>query len=101
MSNFFPLDCAESLIKIGLLAKRRRQERGLRQKDLAKLVGVAAGTLGKIEAGDPVVELRTFMLVLWHLGLLSEVFNDEPISKKAPELKSQRVRIKRVTEESF
>jgi hypothetical protein len=61
---------------------------------------VSAGTLGKIEAGDPVVELRTFMLVLWHLGLLSEIFNDLSISK-ASELPSQRVRIKRVTEENF
>ncbi|MFW0756109.1 helix-turn-helix domain-containing protein [Pseudomonas sp. H11T01] len=88
-------------MKIGLLAKKRRQERGLRQKDLAKLVGVSAGTIGKIEAGDPVVELRTFMLVLWHLGLLSEIFNETPISKAPPELPSQRVRIKRMTEENF
>lgn len=101
MISFFPLDCSESLIKIGLMAKKRRQERGLRQKDLAKLVGVSAGTLGKIEAGDPVVELRTFMLVLWHLGLLSEIFNDMPINKTPPELPSQRVRIKRVTEGNF
>jgi DNA-binding XRE family transcriptional regulator len=100
MTTFLPLDCSESLIKIGLLTKKRRQERGFRQKDLAKLVGVSAGTLGKIEAGDPVVELRTFMLVLWHLGLLSEIFNDLSISK-ASELPSQRVRIKRVTEENF
>lgn len=101
MTSFFPLDCSESLINIGLVVKKRRQERGLRQKDLAKRVGVSAGTLGKIEAGDPVVELRTFMLVLWHLGLLAEIFNDMPISKTPPELPSQRVRIKRVTEGNF
>ncbi|RON10703.1 XRE family transcriptional regulator [Pseudomonas brassicacearum] len=101
MSTFFPLDCSESLVSIGLLAKKRRQERGMRQKDLAKQVGVATGTLGKIEAGEAVVELRTFMLVLWHLGLLSEVFNDTLINKAPAESSKQRVRMKRVTEASF
>ncbi|NUT73835.1 helix-turn-helix transcriptional regulator [Pseudomonas sp. C1C7] len=101
MSNFFPLDCSETLVNIGLKAKKRRQERGLRQKDLANLVGVAPGTLAKIEAGEAVVELRTFMLVLWHLGLVSEVFNDQPAHPQTPEPTSQRVRVKRISQESF
>ncbi len=73
----------------------------MRQKDLAKQVGVATGTLGKIEAGEAIVELRTFMLVLWHLGLLSEVFNDALLNNFPEKPSKQRVRVKRVTEASF
>lgn len=101
MFDCLPLDCAESLMKIGFLVKKRRQERGLRQKDLAQSVGVSAATLGKIEAGDAAVELRTFMLTLWYLGLLGEVFNEEPNGKAPPKPRQQRVRVKRVTEANF
>ncbi|MGH8386096.1 MAG: helix-turn-helix domain-containing protein [Pseudomonas sp.] len=76
MSDFFPIECADSLYSIGLLVKRRRLQHKQRQKDLALSLSMSERTLRKIEAGDPSVELRSFMLVLWHLGLTQEVFQN-------------------------
>ncbi|BBP67672.1 hypothetical protein PHLH5_52130 [Pseudomonas sp. Cab53] len=52
----------------------------------------------KIEAGDPTVELRSFMLVLWQLGLIQEVFQSRQqleasslVSTQAP--RNARVRL--------
>lgn len=74
MNEFFPIDCADSLHAIGMLVKSRRLQNRQRQKDLAALLAVSERTVRKIEAGDPSVELRSFMLVLWQLGLTQEVF---------------------------
>ncbi|WP_095196295.1 XRE family transcriptional regulator [Pseudomonas sp. Irchel 3A7] len=76
MSDFFPLECADSLYAIGLMVRRRRLQHKQRQKDLAMSLSMSERTLRKIEAGDPSVELRSFMLVLWHLGLIQEVFQN-------------------------
>jgi len=76
MNSFFPIECCETLRKIGLLIKSRRLQSRQRQKDLAKALSVSEQTLRKIEAGEPVVELRSFMLVVWQLGLVQEVFQD-------------------------
>lgn len=74
MSDFFPLECADSLDAIGLMVRQRRLQHKQRQKDLAMSLSMSERTLRKIEAGDPSVELRSFMLVLWQLGLIQEVF---------------------------
>ncbi|POA22383.1 transcriptional regulator [Pseudomonas sp. FW300-N1A1] len=74
MSEFFPIECADRLHAIGLLVKNRRLQNRQRQKDLALSVSISERTLRKIEAGDASVELRSFMLVLWHLGLTFDVF---------------------------
>lgn len=76
MSDFFPLECADSLYAIGLMVRHRRLQLKQRQKDLAMSLSMSERTLRKIEAGDPSVELRSFMLVLWHLGLIREVFQN-------------------------
>ncbi|AWY41803.1 XRE family transcriptional regulator [Pseudomonas putida] len=76
MSDFFPLECADSLYSIGLLVKQRRLQHKQRQKDLAASLSMSERTVRKIEAGDPSVELRSFMLVLWQLGLVQEVFQN-------------------------
>ncbi|UZE17720.1 transcriptional regulator [Pseudomonas sp. B21-054] len=74
MNEFFPIECADSLLAIGSLVKNRRLQNRQRQKDLAASLAISERTVRKIEAGDPSVELRSFMLVLWQLGLTQEVF---------------------------
>lgn len=99
--NVFPLACADRLMKIGLLAKTRRLERKIRQKDLAAQSGLSITTLAKIEAGKPTVEMRSYMIALWHLGLLNEVFQDVPMSSPQSFATEHRVRLKNVTEADF
>lgn len=74
MTDFFPVACADSLARIGLLIKARRLSVGLRQADLTSAIGISAHTLRKIENGSERVDLRSFMLVLWRLGLNDQVF---------------------------
>ncbi|MFJ3525598.1 transcriptional regulator [Pseudomonas sp. NPDC090203] len=74
MEAFFPVACADSLSKIGLLVKARRLALGLRQSDITQAIGISAHTLRKIEGGSERIDLRSFMLVLWRLGLTEQVF---------------------------
>ncbi|HCS42071.1 MAG TPA: transcriptional regulator [Pseudomonas sp.] len=74
MKDFFPVDCADSLSKIGLLVKARRLALGLRQADLKSTLGISEHTLRKIENGSEFVDLRSFMLVLWRLGINELIF---------------------------
>jgi transcriptional regulator with XRE-family HTH domain len=100
--DLFPLACADKLLLIGLLIKSRRLERKIRQKDLAGMTGLSKATLGKIEAGTPTVEMRGYMIVLWHLGLLDEVFREVPqASALAPHATEHRVRLRKVSEADF
>lgn len=101
MSDFFPIECADRLHAIGLLVKSRRLQNRLRQKDLALSLSISERTLRKIEAGDASVELRSFMLVLWHLGLTYDVFqhfdtHELPLRPPAHDVRpAQRVRLPR------
>lgn len=74
MVDFFPVACADTLSKIGLMVKARRLSHGLRQADLKDAIGVSKHTVSKIESGSEQVDLRSFMLVLWRLGLTADVF---------------------------
>ena len=74
MPEYFPLTCADTLSKIGLLVKARRLALGVRQADLKAAIGVSAHTLRKIEGGSELVDLRSFMLVLWRLGISDTLF---------------------------
>ncbi|ACO76593.1 transcriptional regulator, XRE family [Azotobacter vinelandii CA] len=97
----FPLACADRLESIGLLVKARRLERKIRQKDLAALTGLSTTTLGKIEAGTPTVEMRGYMTVLWHLGLLDEVFQEPRVPTPPPYATEHRVRLRKLPEDDF
>lgn len=46
----------------------------MRQSDIKLTLGVSAHTLRKIEGGSELVDLRSFMLVLWKLGITETVF---------------------------
>jgi transcriptional regulator with XRE-family HTH domain len=74
MDAFFPVICADKLSKIGVLVKARRLASGMRQSDLKAAIGVSEHTLRKIESGSELVDLRSFMLVLWKLGITETVF---------------------------
>ncbi|MNO53134.1 hypothetical protein D3C76_435720 [compost metagenome] len=74
MVAYFPVVCSDTLSKIGLLVKARRLALGLRQTDFKDTLGVSAHLLRKIESGSELVDLRSFMLVLWRLGISETVF---------------------------
>ncbi|TBU98691.1 XRE family transcriptional regulator [Stutzerimonas kirkiae] len=98
----FPLVCAEKLLATGLLVKSRRLLRKIRQKDLAGMTGLSVATLGKIEAGTPTVEIRAYLLVLWHLGLLDEVFKETLGSTSITQNPTEkRVRLRKIAEDDF
>ncbi|MCY1407859.1 transcriptional regulator, y4mF family [compost metagenome] len=99
--KIFPLACAEQLENMGVLVKNRRLERKIRQKDIADAVGISTQTLSKIETGVPSVEMRAYMVVLWHLGLLGDVFPliaPPVLATFAPE---HRVRLKKTSRDDF
>jgi len=75
MKDFFPVGCSDTLGKIGLLVKARRLDQGLRQSDFKSSLGISELTLRKIENGSPNVDLRSFMLVLWRLGINEQIFS--------------------------
>lgn len=114
MNAFFPVACSDSLSRIGLLVKARRLALGLRQSDLKQSLGVSEHTVRKIETGSELVDLRSFMLVLWRLGINEMVFNtldgienSSHISGlRQPDVSienigSKRVRLKRPKAEDF
>jgi transcriptional regulator with XRE-family HTH domain len=107
MKRFFPLECAESLYRIGLMVKSKRLQSKLRQKDLALSLSISEQTVRKIEGGDPIVELRSFMLVLWHLGLTQAVFQNLTDVESSSQLQandphgSQRVRLIKPKSDEF
>lgn len=74
MNDFFPVSCSDTLGRIGLLVKSRRLALGLRQSDLKSALGISEHILRKIENGSESVDLRSFMLVLWRLGINETVF---------------------------
>lgn len=86
MEGFFPVACSDKLGKIGLLVKARRLALRMRQSDLKVTLGVSEHTLRKIEGGSELVDLRSFMLVLWKLGITETVFSSLDGLEKTSEI---------------
>lgn len=86
MEGFFPVACSDKLGKIGLLVKARRLALRMRQSDLKVTIGVSEHTLRKIEGGSELVDLRSFMLVLWKLGITETVFSSLDGLEKTSEI---------------
>src|SRR5450830_860846 len=114
MNAFFPVGCGDTLSKIGLLVKAKRLDMGLRQSDFKSSLGISEHTLRKIENGSALVDLRSFMLVLWRLGINEMIFgaldgieNTSQITKYATDegrhtsLSSKRVRLSKPKAEDF
>lgn len=74
MNSYFPVGCSDRLSHVGLLVKARRLALGLRQSDLKTSLGISAHMLRKIESGSEAVDMRSFMLVLWRLGITDTLF---------------------------
>ena len=100
MEKYFPLECHETLERIGQLVKQKRLSLRQRQADLAQSVGVSTPTIGRIEAGERGVELGTFLHVLWQLGLLDQVLQPLAALESEPNT-AQRVRLKHVSTDDF
>ena len=114
MNDFFPVGCSDTLSKIGLLVKAKRLDMGLRQSDFKSNLGISEHTLRKIENGSEQVDLRSFMLVLWRLGINEMIFgaldgieNTSQITKYATDegrhtsLSSKRVRLSKPKAQDF
>ncbi|AMB87882.1 DNA-binding protein [Pseudomonas agarici] len=114
MKDFFPVGCSDTLSKIGLLVKARRLDLGLRQSDFKSSLGISEHTLRKIENGSEQVDLRSFMLVLWRLGINERIFdslegieNTSQITRYTTDqdshtsLSSKRVRLSKPKTEDF
>lgn len=106
MPDYFPVDCSASLQRMGLLIKSARLEQGIRQQDVVTHLGVPEKVIRRIERGDPSVNVRSLMLVLWRLGLMEKVFcsfEGSPISfsELKEDTRGRRVRQRRVKAEAF
>lgn len=55
--------------QLGALLRRARKQAGLTQSDLGDHVHLRQGTVSRLEAGEPAVQLRTLMAALSALGL--------------------------------
>lgn len=62
-------DLITSLTSVGQRARKVRKEQGIRQDDLASIVGIQHSVLGRIERGDDTVAIGTILKVLHELGL--------------------------------
>ncbi|KTS97003.1 hypothetical protein [Pseudomonas parafulva] len=114
MQDFFPVACADMLARVGMLVKAQRLALGIRQADIKAAIGISPHLLRKVEQGSPHVDLRSFMLVLWRLGINDTVFRTlEDVEHSAqmarfvqleddPELLSaRRVRLPKPKPEAF
>ena len=55
--------------QLGAILSRSRKEAGLTQSALGAATNLRQGTISRLEAGEPAVQLRTLMVVLSALNL--------------------------------
>ena len=55
--------------QLGAILRRARKQAGLTQGALGENIHLRQGTVSRLEAGEPAVQLRTLMSVLSALGL--------------------------------
>ena len=55
--------------QLGAIVHRARNQAGLTQSGLSERVNMRQGTISRLEAGEPAVQLRTVMQALSALGL--------------------------------
>lgn len=62
----------------GMNLKRIREARGLKQEDLAEMVGLTPSTISRAESMDDTAKLKTYRLCAKALGLtLADLFTEE------------------------
>jgi HTH-type transcriptional regulator/antitoxin HipB len=55
--------------QLGAVIRRARKQAGLTQGGLSERVNMRQGTISRLEAGEPAVQLHTVMVALSALGL--------------------------------
>jgi HTH-type transcriptional regulator/antitoxin HipB len=55
--------------QLGAILRRARKQAGLTQSDLGKNIHLRQGTISRLEAGKPAIQLRTLMWALAALEL--------------------------------
>lgn len=55
--------------QLGAILRRARKQTGLTQSDLGKNIHLRQGTVSRLEAGKPAIQLRTLMWTLAALDL--------------------------------
>lgn len=55
--------------QLGAILRRARKQAGLTQSELRDHVHLRQGTVSRLEAGEPAIQLRTLMAALSALGL--------------------------------
>lgn len=57
-----------TLMRLSDELRRRRRERGMRQRDLAVLAGVSRALVIRAEKGDPSIAIGTVAKLFWSMG---------------------------------
>jgi HTH-type transcriptional regulator/antitoxin HipB len=55
--------------QLGAILRRARKKAGMTQSGLGKNIHLRQGTVSRLEAGEPAIQLRTVMAALAALGL--------------------------------
>ena len=55
--------------QLGAILRRARKQAGLTQSDLGKEIHLRQGTVSRLEAGEPAIQLRTLMEAVAALNL--------------------------------
>lgn len=61
------------LVSIGKNIRKYRQQKGLRQEDLAEKAGLSVNYIGMIERGDKIPALDTFITIVNALGVSADM----------------------------
>ncbi|QDQ25524.1 helix-turn-helix domain-containing protein [Chitinimonas arctica] len=62
-----PIALQLQLESLGEAIRHARKERGLNQRALADMIGVAPNTVVAMEQGMPTVQIGSYALAIWHL----------------------------------
>ena len=55
--------------QLGAILRRSRKQSGMTQHDLGNTIPIRQGTVSRLEAGEPAIQLRTLMATLAALNL--------------------------------
>lgn len=72
-----PNEAAVSMKTLGLKISVARRAKGLTQRELAGQIGIGLNTMISIEQGNPSVQLGSYIMALWAVGIL-ECFDKLP-----------------------
>ena len=93
------------LVSIGKNIRKYRQQKGLRQEDLAEKAGLSVNYIGMIERGDKIPALDTFITIVNALGVSADMILcdvvDSGYTVKASLLTDQLAKLSTEEQERF